>query len=57
MQRRRAGRAVSLNCLQTVVFVSKSQSSWQMTEAELSQIDEFEQTESNLETEPAGREN
>jgi len=44
--------AVPLNCVQTVVFVSKSQSSWQVTEAGLSQIDEFEPTESNLETEP-----
>jgi len=34
--------AVSLNCLKNVVFVSKSQSMLQITEAEFSQIDKFE---------------
>jgi hypothetical protein len=43
---------VSLNCLRTVVFVSKSQSSLQVTETELSQIGKFKATESNLETDP-----
>lgn len=44
--------ALSFDCLRTVVFISKSQSSWQVTEAELSQI-KFETTDSNLETETA----
>jgi hypothetical protein len=43
---------VSLNCLKTVSFVSKSQSLCQTPYAELSQIDKFELTISNLETEP-----
>ena len=45
--------AVSPNCLKTVVLVSKSRSLCQTPYAELSQIDKFELTESNLETEPA----
>jgi hypothetical protein len=43
---------VFLNCLKTVSFVSKSKSLCQTPYVELSQIDKFDLTQSNLETEP-----